>query len=131
MYESLMKVITGYGLISGFAIIGATMWISYWLSDKLTKGRLHGSAVAILIGLLLSYIGGVVTGGQKGLVDIALFSGIGLLGGFTTFSAFSLDVVTLWERGQGAGAFAYVGASVLLSLAAVVAGLALGRGIWA
>ncbi|CDZ95446.1 malonate transporter, MadM subunit [Pseudomonas saudiphocaensis] len=57
------------------------MWLSYWLSDKLTKGRLHGSAVAILIGLLLSYIGGVVTGGQKGLVDIALFSGIGLLGG--------------------------------------------------
>ena len=55
----------------------------------------------------------------------------GVLGGFTTFSAFSLDVVTLWERGQGAGAFAYVGASVLLSLAAVVAGLALGRGIWA
>ncbi|WP_313306083.1 malonate transporter subunit MadM [Stutzerimonas balearica] len=81
MYESLMKVVTGYGMISGFAIIGATMWLSYWLSDKLTKGRLHGSAVAILIGLLLSYIGGVVTGGQKGLVDIALFSGIGLLGG--------------------------------------------------
>ena len=81
MYESLLKVVSGYGLISGFAIIGATMWFSYWLSDKLTKGRLHGSAVAILIGLLLSYIGGVVTGGQKGLVDIALFSGIGLLGG--------------------------------------------------
>lgn len=55
----------------------------------------------------------------------------GVLGGFTTFSAFSLDVVTLWERGQSAGAFAYVGASVLLSLAAVVARLALGRGIWA
>ena len=69
------------GPLASFAIIGATMWLSYWLSDKLTKGRLHGSAVAILIGLLLSYIGGVVTGGQKGLVDIALFSGIGLLGG--------------------------------------------------
>ena len=54
MYESLMKVITGYGLLSGFAIIGATMWISYWLSDKLTKGRLHGSAVAILIALALA-----------------------------------------------------------------------------
>ena len=50
MYESLLKVVSGYGLISGFAIIGATMWFSYWLSDKLTKGRLHGSAVAILIG---------------------------------------------------------------------------------
>lgn len=55
----------------------------------------------------------------------------GLLGGFTTFSAFSLDVLSLWERGQGAGALAYVAGSVLLSLAAVMAGLALGRGIWA
>ena len=55
----------------------------------------------------------------------------GVLGGFTTFSAFSLDVLTLWERSQGAMALAYVGLSVLLSLAAVMAGLALGRGIWA
>lgn len=55
----------------------------------------------------------------------------GMLGGFTTFSAFSLDVLTLWERGQGVMALAYVGLSVLLSLAAVMAGLALGRGIWA
>ncbi|WP_410218816.1 fluoride efflux transporter FluC [Paracoccus sp. (in: a-proteobacteria)] len=55
----------------------------------------------------------------------------GLLGGFTTFSAFSLDVLTIWERGQGAVALAYAAGSVLLSLAAVVAGLALGRGIWA
>ena len=81
MYESLLKVVSGYGMISGFAIIGATMWLSYWLSDKLTKGRLHGSAVAILIGLVLSYVGGVATGGQKGLVDVPLMSGIGLLGG--------------------------------------------------
>ena len=42
-----------------------------------------------------------------------------------------LDVLTLWERGQGVMALAYVGLSVLLSLAAVMAGLALGRGIWA
>lgn len=55
----------------------------------------------------------------------------GLLGGFTTFSAFSLDVLTLWERGAPGMAGAYVLASVLLSLAAVAAGLALGRGIWA
>ena len=81
MYESLMKVITGYSLLSGFAIVGITMWVSYWMSDKLTNGRLHGSAIAILLGLLLSYIGGAYTGGQKGLVDIPLFAGIGLLGG--------------------------------------------------
>lgn len=55
----------------------------------------------------------------------------GVLGGFTTFSAFSLDALTLWERGQAAGALIYIVASVLLSLAAVVAGLAIGRGVFA
>ncbi len=79
--ESLTKVLNGYGMISGFAVIGATMWLSYWASAKLTKGRLHGSAIAILVGLVLSYVGGLYTGGQKGLVDIPLLSGIGILGG--------------------------------------------------
>ncbi|SFP37934.1 malonate transporter, MadM subunit [Geopseudomonas sagittaria] len=79
--ESLTKVLNGYGMISGFAVIGATMWLSYWASARLTKGRLHGSAIAILIGLVLSYVGGLYTGGQKGLVDIPLLSGIGILGG--------------------------------------------------
>ncbi|MCM2321352.1 MAG: malonate transporter subunit MadM [Pseudomonas sp.] len=81
MLESLTKVLNGYGMISGFAVIGGTMWASYWMSAKLTKGRLHGSAIAILIGLVLSYVGGLYTGGQKGLVDIPLLSGIGILGG--------------------------------------------------
>ncbi|WP_134726452.1 fluoride efflux transporter CrcB [Paracoccus luteus] len=51
----------------------------------------------------------------------------GLLGGFTTFSAFSLDALALWQRGQHAGAAGYVAASVGLSLAAVAAGMAVGR----
>jgi CrcB protein len=55
----------------------------------------------------------------------------GILGGFTTFSAFSLDALTLWERGQAMGALFYVMASVILSLLAVVLGLAMGRGFWA
>lgn len=55
----------------------------------------------------------------------------GVLGGFTTFSAFSLDALTLWERGQSGGAAIYIAGSVILSLVAVVAGLALGRGLWA
>ena len=33
MYESLLKVVTSYGMLSGFAIIGITMWVSYWISD--------------------------------------------------------------------------------------------------
>lgn len=53
----------------------------------------------------------------------------GLLGGFTTFSAFSLDAVTLYERGQVALAGLYVGASVVLSIAALFAGLALARSL--
>lgn len=81
MYESMMKVVGGYGLVGGFAVIGITMWVSYWISATFTKGRLHGSAIAILLGLILAYIGGAVTGGQKGVVDLPLLSGIGLLGG--------------------------------------------------
>ena len=54
----------------------------------------------------------------------------GLLGGFTTFSAFSLDAVTIYERGQVSLAALYVGASVILSLAAIVAGMALARGVF-
>lgn len=55
----------------------------------------------------------------------------GILGGFTTFSAFSLDALTLWERGNSAGALIYIVASVVLSLVAVVAGIVVGRGLFA
>lgn len=81
MYESLLLVSTKYSLIVGFAVIGLTMWFSYWLSAKLTRGRVHGSAIAILLGLTMAYFSGAFTGGSKGVVDIPLLSGIGLLGG--------------------------------------------------
>jgi len=58
---------------------------------------------------------------------LRLFLSTGVLGGFTTFSAFSLDAVLLWERGQAGLAAAYVAASVLLSIAGLMAGLALVR----
>ena len=54
----------------------------------------------------------------------------GMLGGFTTFSAFSLDALTLWERGSHGLAGFYVVASVLLSLGAIVLALWLTRGIY-
>ena len=73
--------LTKYSLITAFAVIGVTVWVSYALSDRLTRGRIHGSAIAILIGLILAYVGGHVTGGKKGISDIAVFSGIGLMGG--------------------------------------------------
>ena len=52
----------------------------------------------------------------------------GVLGGFTTFSAFSLDALRLWQNGQVMPAFVYVGASVFLSLVAVALGAAIARG---
>lgn len=53
----------------------------------------------------------------------------GVLGGFTTFSAFSLDALFLIERGRTAAAAAYVGGSVALSIGALFAGLALARAL--
>jgi fluoride exporter len=60
---------------------------------------------------------------------LRLFLTTGILGGFTTFSAFSLDAVLIWERGDAGVAATYVAASVLLSVGGLVAGLALVRGM--
>ena len=54
----------------------------------------------------------------------------GFLGGFTTFSAFSLDALALFERGATGTAAAYVLGSVVISLMAVMGGLALGRSMF-
>jgi CrcB protein len=84
-----------------------------------------------------SFIMGVLTAwlafkaGESWGQPLRLFLTTGILGGFTTFSAFSLDAVMLWERGQVGLAAAYVGASVLLSIAGLVAGLGLIRAITA
>lgn len=55
----------------------------------------------------------------------------GVLGGFTTFSAFSLDAFRLYEAGRHGMAAAYVGGSVALSLVALAIGIALGRSLFA
>lgn len=77
----LEPLLVEYSLITAFAAVGLLVWISYWLSGRLTRGRLHGSAVAIFLGLVLAYIGGVATGGKKGIADIPALAGIGLMGG--------------------------------------------------
>lgn len=81
LWHSLESVLTKYSLVTAFALVGMIVWGSYLLSSQITKGRIHGSAIAILIGLLFAYVGGVITGGEKGLADIACLSGIGLMGG--------------------------------------------------
>jgi CrcB protein len=61
--------------------------------------------------------------------EMRVFLITGILGGYTTFSAFSLDAITLLERGELVTALIYVASSVLLSALAVFAGLALMRAI--
>ncbi|MFN4101696.1 MAG: fluoride efflux transporter CrcB [Pararhodobacter sp.] len=73
----------------------------------------------------------VVALAQLGATRFGPFLMTGVLGGFTTFSAFSLDAVALWERGQPGLAAAYVAGSVVLSLAALGAGLWFARSTWA
>ena len=55
--------------------------------------------------------------------ELRLFVATGILGGFTTFSAFSLDFAVLWERGAVGQALAYAAGSVVISLLALFAGL--------
>ncbi|WP_016906173.1 malonate transporter subunit MadM [Streptomyces xiaopingdaonensis] len=79
--DALVSVFEENDLVVAFALVGGLMLVSGWLSKKLSRGRLHGSAIAILLGLVLAYVGGTVTGGEKGIADFAVFSGVGLMGG--------------------------------------------------
>lgn len=62
-----------------------------------------------------------------GSIELRTFLATGILGGFTTFSAFSMDAVLLMQRGETATAALYIGASVVLSILALLAGLWLMR----
>jgi len=68
---------------------------------------------------------------HRGLQHLNPFVMTGVLGGFTTFSAFSLEAFTLYERGQIAAAGLYVVLSVALSLLGLGLGVLMARGIWA
>lgn len=81
MWEVIEKATKDNGLVTAFAVVGLVILFSGTISRWLTMGRVQGSAIAILIGLGLAYVGGTITGGTKGLADITLFSGVGLMGG--------------------------------------------------
>ena len=75
------EVLVSNNLITAFVFVGITVYLAYFISDKLTRGRFHGSAIAIILGLIFAYFAGVFTGGEKGVADIAILSGVGILGG--------------------------------------------------
>ncbi|PZO67694.1 MAG: fluoride efflux transporter CrcB [Paracoccus denitrificans] len=96
--------------------------------------RVFGSGFPVAT-LLVNVIGSFVMGvlvtvlADRGANHLAPLLMTGVLGGFTTFSAFSLDTVSLWTRGAHGIAAVYVVASVALSLAALVAGIAAARAV--
>ena len=94
----------------------------------------HGFPVAIIaVNVIGSFLMGVfvVAAAHRGLTHLSPFVMTGVLGGFTTFSAFSLETVTLFERGQIGQAGLYVALSVGLSIGGLVLGLWVARGIFA
>ena len=78
---SISNFLGAGSIVTGFLFAGVIILISEWISKKLTKGRLHSSAIAIFFGLIFAYVGGAVTGGEKGLADVTAFGGLGILGG--------------------------------------------------
>jgi malonate transporter MadM subunit len=125
--ETLTAVLSNNALITAFLFIGFLMWLSYFLSEKLTRGQIHGSAVAITIGLVLAYLGGQYTGGSKGLADIAIFSGVGIMGGamFRDFAivatAFGVKTDELKKAGWIGAASVIIGVALSFFIGALVA----------
>ncbi|GLK75175.1 putative fluoride ion transporter CrcB [Methylopila jiangsuensis] len=105
----------------GVNVASARLFGSGFPFGTLTVNVAGGLAMGLLAGLFA-----LKTGASQ---NLRLFLMTGVLGGFTTFSAFSLDAMTLWERGEGGLAAVYVAASVGLSIGAVAAGLALARAL--
>ena len=81
---------------------------------------------SLAMGLFIGFLARTTPAWQA---DARLFVAVGVFGGFTTFSTFSLDVIVLIERGEIIQALAYVLISVVVAVAALYVGLLLTRGI--
>lgn len=75
------KFLINNGLVVAFLAVALIMLLSSWVSAKITKKKIPDSAIAIFLGLLLAYIVGRLTKGTKGIADVSVFSGFGVMGG--------------------------------------------------
>lgn len=103
--DTIVDLIEDNALLFAFALVGLVMLIGGWIGKTLTRGHVAGSAFAILLGLLLAYFGGLQEGGEKGLADVSLFSGLALMGGSMlrdfaiVATAYGVDVRELKKAG--------------------------------
>ena len=127
MIELFETVFVRNNLVVAFATVGGVMWFSYFIADKLTRGRIHGSAIAIALGLIDAYLAGVMTGGDKGVADFSLLGGIGLMGGgmlrdFAIVStAFGVQLSELKKAGVAGVISIFAGVIVSFVVGAAVA----------
>ncbi|PVM86584.1 fluoride efflux transporter CrcB [Caulobacter radicis] len=105
--------------------VAALRWIGPgWPWGTMTVNIVGG----FLMGLLTGWLALRAAGQQE---TLRVFLGVGILGGFTTFSAFSLDTALMIERRAYGQAFSYTAASAIIALAALFAGLYLARRMFA
>lgn len=104
-----------------------------WLLRAIGPGWPYGTFVVNVLGGLVmgGFIGWMAQAGRMDANELRAFFAVGLLGGFTTFSAFSLDVVVMIERRAYGDAIGYVAASVILSILALFVGLLIARRVFA
>lgn len=121
--QSLFLVMAGGAIGAGARhLTGAAMLRlagPHWPWGTLTVNLAGGFLMGVLIGWLVRH-------GGSG-ADARLFLGVGVLGGFTTFSAFSLDLVLMLQRGAFWSAGGYAAASVVGSVVALMIGLGMTR----
>lgn len=120
-------------LVMSGGAIGAAM--RYGLSRALpvSEGGWPWATFAanVLGGLAMGVLAAWVLRGDNSAESLRLFVGVGVLGGFTTFSAFSLEMAQMIERGQMGIAAVYALASVLLALGALFVGMIAAKAVWA
>ena len=127
MLDSLVTVLSKNSLITAFAFVGILVWLSYEISARLTRGHIHGSAIAIAIGLVLAYVGGRASGGTQGLADFGLLAGVGIMGGamFRDFAivatAFGAELDALKRAGVVGAASVIIGVVLSFTVGAIVA----------